>query len=284
MIKALFLLPLFFTMSVSSLAGIFGQDDRIESYLEGSASEIELARSTPAFFRTSMMKKLSNGDYVTKGWSTNFCPGVRFRGQPQVANCSASLIAPDIVLTAAHCIDEQMGLACDDFKIVFDYAMGEEISTLAGEKVYDCKEVLYYNFDLTLRSHDIAIVRLDRKVTDREPIELALRKPVKGEALSLIGYPLGMPQKIAANGEVLSVDVANVSFDNNLDTFSCNSGGPILDSEGLQIGVLVRGTGTNTSIDSERNCEYWTQSEDGYDFVQGNSLFHLKDELRSILR
>lgn len=283
MLKSLTLLPLLLTMGLPSFAGIFGEDDRIESYLEGSAFEINLARSTPAFFRTSMMKKLSTGDYVTKGWSTNFCPDARFQGQPQVANCSASLIAPDIVLTAAHCIDEQMGLGCDDFKIVFDYALGEEISILAAEKVYDCKEVLYYNFDLTLRSHDIAIVRLDRKVTDREPIQLSLRKPVVGEKLSLIGYPLGMPQKIATEGEVSSVDVSNVSFNHNLDTFSCNSGGPIFDNKGMQIGVLVRGTGTNTSIDSERSCEYWTQSEDGYDFVQGNSLFHLKEELRSIL-
>ena len=44
------------------------------------------------------------------------CPDERFAAQPANADCSATLIAPDIMLTAGHCIN-----SCGDSRFVFDY-------------------------------------------------------------------------------------------------------------------------------------------------------------------
>lgn len=274
--KAILLISIF---SLSAHAGIFGTDNRYESMLEGDAETRARALAVPAIVRASMLKKKADGNYRAEGFDIGFCPTARFASQPQLANCSASLIAPDIVLTAAHCIDEEMGLGCSQFKIVFDYAMGAELKTIKKEQVYDCSEVLYFNFDLTLQSDDLAMVRLDRKVTDRTPIKIAQRLPVVGEGLTMIGYPLGIPQKVVDDGVVESVDSANVSFNHDLDTFSCNSGGPIFNLKGEQLGVLVRGTGTSTDYSHELECHDWTHSEPGYDMVQGNSLVHLRQRM-----
>lgn len=271
--KYLFLLLL----SPAVFGSIFNTDSRYEAQLEGTAEVNERARSVPAIFRNNALKKRADGDFDSINWSSNnlgFCSDARFAGQPHLANCSASLIAPDIVLTAAHCIGD-LGLTCDDYKIVFDFAMGENLEVFAKENVYECVEVLYYNFDQTLASDDIAIVKLGRKVYDRQPIAISKKSLSIKQNLSMIGYPLGLPQKADDDGEVTAIDSKNISFKHNLDTFSCNSGGPIFNHEGDQVGVLVRGTGANQTTRTNDQCQDWSVASSS-DYAEANSLRHLK--------
>ena len=272
---------MFFLICPAAMAAIFNGDSRYEPRLEGTYEVSERSRAVPAFVRTSSISKLSNGDYQAKPWSISkqgFCSDERFSEQAHLVNCSASLIGEDLVLTAAHCI-ENLGLSCGNFKVIFDYAMGEQLDVIAKEKVYECAEVLYYEFDETMRADDLAVVRLDRKVTDRDPIAVSTSLPEVGEQLSMIGYPLGLPQKADDDGQVSSVDHKNISFKHNLDTFSCNSGGPIFNSRGSQVGVLVRGTGANTVTRPEAKCEEWYRAQ-ANDYAEANSLKHLKKKLK----
>ena len=263
-------------ISPAVVASIFNGDSRYEPRLEGSTEVIERARALPAFVRTSNLKLRSDGDYDTNNWGSfiNFCSDVRFSGQAHVVNCSASLIGPDLVLTAAHCI-ENLGISCGDYKIIFDFAEGADIDVIKKENVYECAEVVYYNFDETMRADDLAIIRLDRKVIDRNPIAVSSRLPKVGDNLSMIGYPLGLPQKADDDGRVTSVDKKNISFKHDLDTFSCNSGGPIFNEKGSQVGVLVRGTGPNTVTRANQSCEVWHEAKEK-DYAEANSLVHLK--------
>ncbi|MFX3675764.1 MAG: trypsin-like serine peptidase [bacterium] len=258
-------------------ASIFNGDSRYEARQDGSPEIIKRARSVPAIFRNSALKKRSDGDFDSINWSPQnlgFCSDANFAGQPHLANCSATLITPDLVLTAAHCL-EQAELDCSGYKIVFDFALGQSVEKFSKDQVYDCKEVVYYKFDQTLASDDLAIIRLDRRVNDRSPIPVRKKLPTMDTHLSMIGYPLGLPQKADDDGKVLSIDSKNVSFKHDLDTFSCNSGGPIFDEAGQLTGVLVRGTGPNQTSRTNSNCYDWSVAGQS-DYAEANSIAHLK--------
>ncbi len=265
-----------------SFGAIFDGDSRIESRLEASHETINLSKSVPAIFRNTSLKKRNDGDYDSVNWSPDdmgFCADTKFAGQPHLANCSASLIAPDIILTAAHCVKD-VKKGCGDFKIVFDYALGEDLNIIKNEQVYECEKVLYHNFDPTMQADDIALVRLDRKVTDRKPVKVSKELLKLNEELTMIGYPLGLPQKTDEEGRTTNVDIINKSFKHNIDTFSCNSGGPIFNKKGEQVGVLVRGTGSNQTEREGENCFDWAVAKE-HDYAEANSLVHLKKLLKS---
>lgn len=265
------------------LGAIFEDDSRFEARLEGSHEIMDLSKSVPAIFRNTSLKKRGDGDYDSVNWSSDnlgFCADTKFAGQPHLANCSASLIAPDIILTAAHCVDDAKK-GCGDFKIVFDYAMGEDLKIIKKDLVYECKKVLYHNFDPTMQADDIAIVQIDRKVTDRRPVKISKAYLELNEELTMIGYPLGLPQKADEQGRTSTIDRTNKSFKHNIDTFSCNSGGPIFNKKGEQVGVLVRGTGSNQTQREGENCMDWTEAKE-QDYAEANSLVHLKKILKSL--
>ena len=90
----------------------------------------------------------------------------------------------------------------------------------------------------------------------------------------MIGYPLGISQKVVEDGKVLSVDKKNVSFKHTLDSFSVNSGSPIFSVDGKQVGVLVRGTGPNLSEREGQSCSDWHVGG-AKDYSEGNDLSRL---------
>src|SRR5690606_21004735 len=100
----------------------------------------------------------------------------------------------------------------------------------------------------------MAMIKLTHDSHDRENIAVDIRKKLKiNDELFMIGYPLGIYQKLVTSGNVTDVKPENVSFSHNLDSFSVNSGGPIFDkNSGKQVGVLVRGTGSNWSEKEKR--------------------------------
>jgi V8-like Glu-specific endopeptidase len=202
------------------------------------------------------------------------CEDVRFFEQESLANCSASLISEDLILTAAHCIEEQGADKCGDYHVVFDYALGRPVEMFSAEQVYHCKEVLYYRFDSMSDVEDLAVIRLDRKVPHRTPLRLAEEKPSVKDPVTLLGYPLGLPLKFVDDGEVTDVRPLNLSFRHNLDTFSCNSGGPTLNERGEVVGVLVRGTSQNMQRRGPRQCYDWGVAA-SKDFAESNTIDHL---------
>jgi S1-C subfamily serine protease len=119
---------------------------------------------------------------------------------------------------------------------------------------------------------DLAIIELDRDVTNREPVTIDTSyKLTLGEPLIMIGYPLGISQKAVEVGKVTKIDVRAKIFQHTLDTFSVNSGGPIFNQKGTQIGVLVRGSGQNFTEVESKQCSEWGKMSKK-DFVEANDL------------
>ncbi len=251
LVTSAFLLSAFTPIQPS---GIYGADDRRDIYEVQDKQIQELADSTAAMFPNDSIRNYGDGSIAIKteiiGEKYNFCPGERFADQPTGPDCSATLIGPDLLLTAGHCMGPR---DCGDYTFVFGYQMkskDEFAEEYAAKDVYRCKQVLSWNDSETV---DYSLVRLDRKVEGRKPIELANQDIAKGENVFVIGYPSGLPAKYADNAKVKFQNYGY--FVANLDAFAGNSGSAVFSSTSKKIvGVLVRG-GTDYKTDKQRQCK-----------------------------
>jgi hypothetical protein len=106
---------------------IYGRDTRIEvNRLTGPRAE--LARATAGLMAGNQQLA---GQTITLQPKTlqqafGLCADQRFAQQPVQAFCSAVLVAPDVVLTAGHCIkasDGPRGAPLDETLVVFGFQM-----------------------------------------------------------------------------------------------------------------------------------------------------------------
>jgi len=184
-------------------------------------------------------------------------------------------VAEDLVLPAGHCFKpDPRGGPCEKVKLVFGYALtraGDMPSSFPAEDVYSCREVIAQkvqsennnftcrngkcrNSGITGKGADYAVIRLDRKVGGRQPLAINRGKLTRMAQLAVIGYPSGLPVKVAAGGSVRSI-MENGYFVADLDTFGGNSGSPVFNVATLKIeGILVRG-GVDYVYDSPDSAE-----------------------------
>lgn len=175
------------------------------------------------------------------------CKGERFGKQRTPGYCSATLIAPDLALTAGHCV--LRGHACGGIALVFHhyYRAPGQLMGIRRQDVYDCKRLLVYS-----ASDDYAVIQLDREVSpDHVPVPVGSKIAVNKPA-SVIGFPLGLPAKIAAGGRIQE-DYGNFAFTATLDSFAGNSGSGVYDAEHRLVGVLVAGL-KDWILDKEHRC------------------------------
>jgi hypothetical protein len=223
---------------------VYGTDDRRDPF--AYADQVWAARAvefTAALVPTSQIDA-TDPNNINIGNRTlterlNVCPDERFATQPANADCSATLIAPDIMLTAGHCINN-----CGDSRFVFDYRVtaGGTLPPITQDDVYACSSFLAFFQSST--GLDYAIVRLTRPVVGRQPAAVRTARtalPV-GTPLIVSGHPSGLPLKIADNAAVRSNSPNLDWFVANLDTFIGNSGSGVFDANTKElVGILVRG-------------------------------------------
>ena len=227
----------------------YGVDDRAEVYAHPDEMWRNIARrSVAALIRPSRLDLEDPTDVEVTGSqlgeSMGLCDDQQFFEQVRGASCSATLIAPDLVVTAGHCITESN---CRNRRVVFDwfYAAEGELEPISVEEdIYLCDEVVVRRE--APGSVDYAVIRLDRPVVgDRRPVEIRRDDsplPI-GTPVSLIGFPDGIPAKIDTGGEVIrpgDPEVMDV-FEATVDAFHGNSGSGVFDETGRIVGILVRG-------------------------------------------
>ena len=253
---------------------IHGNDDRYEwdSYVHDSVKELgksvglvvgryklflDPKTNTYKFGAPSLRRKM------------RLCPEVRFSDQKVIGRCTAFLVAPNLMLTAGHCFDQDdLEASCKHTSIVFDYTKsGQEFEK---EIVFQCKKIIR---TLVLESKyyvmDYALIELDRH-SDRAPLKLTKREdrlPLY-TPIFMIGYPLGLPQKIADGAVVKAFNEKEWKnpirstikrkyyFNTNLDAFSGNSGSPIFNEETHEVeGMLIQGDDFDFKMNEERWCQ-----------------------------
>ncbi len=177
----------------------------------------------------------------------NFADNVKFLDQPTVANCTGFLVAPDIMVTAGHCINSME--EANKWYWLFDYTSDMQWNldgnyvTINRDNLYEVSEILGSKLEGEEDDEleDYAVMKLDRVVTDRKPYRIRSSGDASASTnVYTIGSPTGLPLKISLDSEVLN-EGNDYWFKTNIDAFPGNSGGPVFDPNGYIEGILVRG-------------------------------------------
>ena len=235
---------------------VYGTDGRLEVN-EAPQAFANWANSTAAHIPNSNIEE-EGDDFRIKGETlidTNrVCEGVKYANQIAPGRCSGFLVAPDVLVTAGHCM--RTAADCSNNSWVFGFyadVHGDAKTLVKNNQVYKCSKVLSQVLDRQT-NNDYAIVKLDRVVEGRTPLKFRTSGKVANNSdLIVIGNPIGLPTKVTTGGTLRKNDNA-VFFVANLDTFGGNSGSAVFDSKsGLVEGILVRGE-TDFSYDSAHGC------------------------------
>ncbi len=215
---------------------IYGEDNRIQ-VSQASSQQQEWAKATLAQISPGEWDDQYRFTSKTYGESYRLCSGERFYNELSVANCSGFLVAPDVVVTAGHCVQNMAD--CNNYKWVIDFKDGA-LGTSA-EKVFSCTEIIDRKLDSDTMA-DYAVIRLDRQITDRKFFRTRTSGNVAvNTPLVLIGHPSGLPAKVAG-GAVVRTNSNDIFFSANTDSFGGNSGSAVINAQtGRVEGILVRG-------------------------------------------
>lgn len=243
---------------------IYGQDGRIDVYQASEALKL-LADSTVALINNSELTQqgastLIAGESFSKSYQ--LCSTERFREQNTSAFCSGSLVGPDTIITAGHCITSQSD--CVNTSFVFGYAVksaGVLPTQVNSSEVYRCREIVHRVLENS--GVDYAVIKLDRQVSNHAVLKIRRSGEASvNDPLLVIGHPVGLPTKITTGGKVRSTANSDY-YVTNLDTYGGNSGSAVFNALTLEIeGILVRGeqdfvlqNGCNVSkVCSDNSC------------------------------
>lgn len=224
---------------------IYGGDSRLDFYEVTDAAERAAMLSAVSIFRdTALSENLfsySVGGRPFGDESRGICPGEKFFEQRSAAFCSGTLIAPDLVLTAGHCMGDKDKPAsrCEKSRFVFGFSVDKEGAapkTVGKSDVYSCAEVKLYTHSA---KGDYAVVKLDRPVRRRAAARLDVSgPPAPGDRIFTVGGPYGLPLKVVNDASVRQLSGDKAFFVTDLDTSGGNSGGGIFSAvDGRLIGV-----------------------------------------------
>jgi hypothetical protein len=241
---------------------IYGDDDRLDLFEEPSALKRSMSRSVAALVDAAYVSRTDPTGYsiqmLSFGESYGLCPSEKFIEQNVAADCTAFLVAPDIMATAGHCLHGPE--ACSTLKVIFDFALtvrGPVPDRFTNEQVYSCSRLLTTTH--TERT-DFALFQLDRPVRDRPSLPLSRNgPPAKDSGIFVIGHPAGLPIKIAGNAHVR--ELGDGVFVTNLDTYAGSSGSPVINSSTFEVeGILVSG---ERDFEAEGECNVSYRCADG---------------------
>jgi hypothetical protein len=245
----------------NSSSVVYGEDSRAEI----SGAKDEQLRKTflasPAVFTTKNLVAKQNAFRLQGrilGEKKQLCPGERFAEQLSAARCTSVLISKKIILTAGHCVSDQ--LKCDATSFVFGWQ--GKANQVERASVYGCKRwISGASSDGSLQGKDFAIVELDREVKDVEPVTIDFSALQAGEQIFTIGYPNGISAKMSEGKITFSSEfLANATAE--IDGFTGNSGGGIFNSEHQLRGIYAYGE-LDYELDAKRNCHVVKKCESG---------------------
>lgn len=264
---------------------IFGSDDRTEVFALPSGSlPARVAESSLALVdaATLDMSDPANVRLRAATLQARFqvCADERFALQPSAADCSGTLIAPDLVLTAGHCVDASTCPGSARVLSGFRMKSATELQPIVADQVHACAEIVVREFTSEV---DYAVVRLDRPIEASLPKLKVGRVPLaRGQHLIVAGYPSGVPEKVAGGATVIDARGASKDFFlSDLDSFPGNSGGGVFVEEtGELAGVLVRGPNPGYIVEAGEACARPEHSPNGTgSLIESTYLHHAIEAL-----
>lgn len=259
------------------MAQVRGTDDRVAmtaltTPAERAAGVIATLDSSARDENWYTLRHMNFGTYM------GMCPGEKLADANAIrgGNCSLTLVAPDIAVTALHCLGSQQGPGnnCSEY----GYYFGLTHNNLGGrQNVADslryCEHILasgaigseYEN------NQDWAIIKLNEPVPNFTAPPLAPPGlPNVGDRVTTIGTPQGVPS-VRSTGRIEYVDREGRGVRTDMDIVGGNSGGGAFNERGEFIGIVT------TSYDRDRifyyetsGCARWLQAPSRQDNHNGS--------------
>lgn len=229
---------------------IYGNDDRRDVFLlrtmpiAAPTALTASARGVVAVFHQAQIRP--DGPDTSKlitlqyGSSYSLCESEPFRKQPTGAWCTGFLVGRQIIATAGHSLGPT---TLDKFRFVFGFEMLDPDTAqliVGNDQIY--RGVKFLGWSRPPADADWALIELDRPVPDHEPLPVRRSGEVAvNQAVHVFGHPKGLPLKFSDSAVVRDNTRENY-FVANLDTYTGNSGSPVLnDDEHFVEGILIRG-------------------------------------------
>ncbi|MEK2689068.1 trypsin-like serine peptidase [Bdellovibrio sp. GT3] len=161
------------------------------------------------------------------------CSNFQLSSSQNPAQCSAILVAPNLVLTAGHCVTMKKDTCAD---AAFVVGFNQDNMIIPKEQIYYCKQVRVLSFFEKGNLSDYALIELDRTVPEVQPARIKNSPINLNDSIYTLGYPLGTSKKYA-DGFIRSFD--RILAVSNLDVYGGNSGGPVFDKQTHELVGIV---------------------------------------------
>lgn len=202
-------------------------------------------------------------------------------GETTVEGCSGTLLAPNLVLTARHCVsDTDEGVICDSNgnalsggKVISDYDPSQIFIFGGNTRPNFRSKTLEYaratavltTGATTICNGDIAMIVLNQSLsgTDISPVRLS-GGAQKNEAVTAVGWGISTTSEQPTTRQQRAVTITDVGpntttglgpseFQTGEGACSGDSGGPVFSASGAVIGALSRG-GNGSNVQGASSC------------------------------
>ena len=295
-----------FAFADNGSKAIFGEDNRKDIFeIADELKPLSSALGTwvTPYYIEQRSESVSELIFPVTGEHWGLCQGERFYEQPttEIA-CTGFLVAPDLLLTAGHCMvnvgeaRDRVTPQCSDFRWVFDYQMNSpasiDLKNHPNSSIAHCEKVIYAIHEERGSRKDYALIRLSAAMNERFVFPVAEKKVQVGDQVAMMGFPIGLPLKYSGDSEVLRLREGAEFFEASLDAAGGNSGSPVFNQERELVGILVRGN--VDFVDTVDRCSQWNRCErngqqcldgdQGKDYNAGMHVQLINEELKELIR
>lgn len=207
----------------------------------------------------------SDEESITGGSADHGHPAVVAIRIGSNALCTGSIVAPDVVLTARHCVSNTAeAVSCGSHDVYGDRDPRAMVVYSNGVAIAKGRALVVPSSS-RLCGEDAAAIVLDRKVSITP---LSIGSPASGEWATAVGFgkqgtygPAG--EKMKRKVRVLAVSSSELEIGQG--TCPGDSGGPLLDGNGKIIGIVSRG---NPPCDGPNATNIYSRADVHADLVK----------------
>ena len=166
-------------------------------------------------------------------------------GLMDVSSCTGTLIGPDMVLTAGHCITDASGLNEASGSVCFDFQTNCDRTRPAGynPRFFKVNKIIRSKF-LGTGSLDYALLQLKTTVSGITPVPMRADLPAANDPVFEVHHPQGMTKKVSAKHTGPQAKISRVEnrfgfqyLMANTDLTGGSSGSALFDMTGNIIGI-----------------------------------------------